>query len=41
MMSLANSDGVFQYESPGMKRVLYQLKPDRFEDCLLYTSRCV
>ncbi len=38
MMSLANSDGVFQYESPGMKRVLYQLKPDRFEDLVAVTA---
>ncbi len=38
MMAQANSDGVFQYESPGMKRVLLQLKPDRFEDLIAVTA---
>ena len=38
MMSQANSDGVFQYESPGMKRVLLQLRPDRFEDLVAVTA---
>ncbi len=34
MLSQGNSDGVFQLESAGMKRVLTQLKPDSFEDII-------
>lgn len=38
MLSQANSEGVFQFESPGMKRVLSQLKPDCFEDLIAVIS---
>ncbi|MBR5540091.1 MAG: DNA polymerase III subunit alpha [Clostridia bacterium] len=38
MMSAGNSDGVFQFESAGMKRVLIQLKPDHFEDLIAVIS---
>ncbi len=38
MLSLGNSDGVFQFESAGMKRVLTQLKPDCFEDLIAVIS---
>lgn len=38
MMSAGNSDGVFQFESAGMKRVLTQLKPDHFEDLIAVIS---
>ncbi|MBR2337942.1 MAG: DNA polymerase III subunit alpha, partial [Clostridia bacterium] len=38
MLSQGNSDGVFQFESAGMKRVLTQLKPDSFEDLIAVIS---
>lgn len=38
MLSMGNSDGVFQFESPGMKRVLMNLKPDGFEDLIAVIS---
>lgn len=38
MLSQGNSDGVFQFESAGMKRVLTQLRPDHFEDLIAVTS---
>ena len=38
MLSAGNSDGVFQLESAGMKRVLTQLRPDRFEDIIAVIS---
>lgn len=38
MLSQGNSDGVFQFESAGMKRVLMQLKPDHFEDLIAVIS---
>ncbi len=38
MMSAGNSDGVFQFESAGMKRVLTQLRPDHFEDLIAVIS---
>ncbi len=38
MLSQGNSDGVFQFESAGMKRVLTQLKPERFEDLIAVIS---
>ncbi len=38
MLSQGNSDGVFQFESAGMKRVLTQLKPDHFEDLIAVIS---
>ena len=53
MLSSGNTEGVFQFESGGMRNVLMQLKPENIEDliavislyrpgpCLLYTSRCV
>lgn len=34
MLSAGHSDGVFQMESSGLKRVLMSLKPDRFEDII-------
>lgn len=34
MLSAGHSDGVFQMESAGLKRVLMSLKPDRFEDII-------
>lgn len=38
MMSAGNSEGVFQFESAGMKRVLTQLRPDHFEDLIAVIS---
>lgn len=38
MLSQGNSDGVFQFESAGMKRILMQLKPDCFEDLIAVIS---
>ena len=38
MLSQGNSDGVFQFESAGMKRVLTQLRPDHFEDLIAVIS---
>ena len=38
MMAAGASDGVFQFESAGMKRVLTQLKPDHFEDLIAVIS---
>ncbi len=38
MMSAGNSDGVFQFESAGMRRVLTQLRPDHFEDLIAVIS---
>ena len=34
MLCRGDSDGVFQLESDGMRRVLVQLKPDRFEQIM-------
>ena len=38
MMSMGNSDGVFQFESQGMKNVLVQLKPRSIEDLIAVIS---
>lgn len=38
MISTGNTDGVFQFESGGMKNVLAQLKPERFEDLIAVIS---
>lgn len=38
MLSAGKSDGVFQMESGGLKRVLMQLKPTRFEDLIAVIS---
>ncbi len=38
MMSSGNSDGVFQFESTGMKNVLTQLKPTSIEDLIAVIS---
>lgn len=38
MMSQGNSEGVFQFESQGMKNVLTQLKPDSLEDLIAVIS---
>ncbi len=38
MMSSGNSDGVFQFESQGMKNVLAQLKPRSIEDLIAVIS---
>ena len=38
MMSMGNSDGVFQFESQGMKNVLIQLKPRSIEDLIAVIS---
>ena len=38
MISSGNTDGVFQFESGGMKNVLTQLKPERFEDLIAVIS---
>ena len=38
MMSAGNSEGVFQFESAGMKRVLQNLGPDHFEDLIAVIS---
>ncbi|MDO4748697.1 MAG: DNA polymerase III subunit alpha [Eubacteriales bacterium] len=38
MMSSGNSDGVFQFESQGMKNVLTQLKPTSVEDLIAVIS---
>ncbi len=38
MLSLGNTEGVFQFESQGMKNVLTQLKPDSFEDLIAVIS---
>ncbi len=38
MLSSGNSEGVFQLESAGMKRVLQNLKPERFEDIIAVIS---
>lgn len=38
MMSSGNSDGVFQFESQGMKNVLVQLKPTSIEDLIAVIS---
>lgn len=38
MMSSGNSEGVFQFESQGMRNVLTQLKPDCFEDLIAVIS---
>jgi DNA polymerase-3 subunit alpha len=34
MLQRGDSDGVFQLESEGMRRLLFQLKPDRFEQIM-------
>ena len=38
MLSAGQSDGVFQFESSGMKRVLGNLRPDSFEDLIAVIS---
>ncbi len=38
MFSRGHTDGVFQFESSGMKRVLTQLKPDKIDDLIAITS---
>ena len=38
MISTGNTDGVFQFESGGMKNVLTQLKPEAFEDLIAVIS---
>lgn len=38
MMSKGQSEGVFQFESAGMKRVLTQLKPNSLEDLIAVIS---
>lgn len=38
MLSAGNSDGVFQFESAGMRRVLQNLGPDCFEDLIAVIS---
>ena len=38
MISTGMTDGVFQFESGGMKNVLTQLKPNRFEDLIAVIS---
>ncbi len=38
MLSAGRSDGVFQMESGGLKRVLTQLRPTRFEDLIAVIS---
>lgn len=38
MMSSGSSEGVFQFESQGMRNVLTQLKPDHFEDLIAVIS---
>ncbi|MBQ1507085.1 MAG: DNA polymerase III subunit alpha, partial [Ruminococcus sp.] len=38
MMSKGHTDGVFQFESQGMKNVLTRLKPDCIEDLIAVTS---
>ncbi len=38
MFSAGRTDGVFQFESAGIKKVLSQLKPDRIEDLIAVTS---
>lgn len=38
MMSSGNSEGVFQFESQGMKNVLTQLKPESLEDLIAVIS---
>ena len=38
MLSLGNTEGVFQFESQGMRNVLNQLKPDSFEDLIAVIS---
>ncbi len=38
MLSAGNTEGVFQFESGGMKRVLSGLRPDSFEDLIAVIS---
>jgi len=38
MFSMGRTDGVFQFESSGIKKVLSQLKPNRIEDLIAVTS---
>lgn len=38
MISMGYTDGVFQFESPGLKNVMMQLKPKRIEDLIAVTS---
>ena len=38
MMAAADSEGVFQFESGGMKRLLSQAEPDRLEDLIAIIS---
>ncbi len=38
MMSAGNTEGVFQFESQGMRNVLTQLRPDHFEDLIAVIS---
>jgi len=38
MFSMGRTDGVFQFESAGIKKVLAQMKPNRIEDLIAVTS---
>ena len=38
MFSLAQTDGIFQFESPGMKRILKRMKPTSVEDLSLVSA---
>lgn len=38
MFSAGYTSGVFQFESPGMKQVLQQLRPERIDDLIAVTS---
>lgn len=38
LYSRGQTDGIFQFESPGMKRMLTELKPERLEDLIAATS---
>ncbi|BDV02569.1 MAG: DNA-directed DNA polymerase [Candidatus Hepatoplasma vulgare] len=38
LFSNGNTAGIFQFESPGMIRLLKELKPDKFEDLVASTS---
>lgn len=38
MISQGNTEGVFQFESQGMKNVLMRLKPDSIEDLIAVVS---
>ena len=38
MLSQGHTEGVFQFESPGVRRVLMQLRPERVEDLIAVSS---